>query len=89
MTANSHDENDFGDSYVEINLTAQHLFLYKNGKLVIESDFVSGNVSKGNATPTGAYGITYTEKNATLRGENYETPVTYWMPFAGDRKSVV
>lgn len=84
MTANSHDGNDFGDSYVEINLTAQHLFLYKKGKLVIESDFVSGNVSKGNATPTGAYGITYTEKNATLRGENYETPVTYWMPFAGN-----
>ena len=51
---------------------------------MIESDFVSGNVSKGNATPTGAYGITYTEKNATLRGENYETPVTYWMPFAGN-----
>lgn len=84
MTANSHDGNDFGDSYVEINLTAQHLFLYKKGKLVIETDFVSGNVSKGNATPTGAYGITYTEKNATLRGENYETPVTYWMPFAGN-----
>ncbi len=84
MTANSHDGNDFGDSYVEINLTAQHLFLYKKGKLVVESDFVSGNVSNGNATPTGAYGITYTEKNATLRGENYETPVTYWMPFAGN-----
>ena len=28
--------------------------------------------------------MTYTEKNATLRGENYETPVTYWMPFAGN-----
>lgn len=84
MTANSHDGNDFGDSYVEINLTAQHLFLYKKGKLVVESDFVSGNVAKGNATPTGAYGITYTQKNATLRGENYETPVTYWMPFAGN-----
>lgn len=84
MTANSHGKNDYGDSYVEINLTAQHLFLYKNGKLVIESDFVSGNVSKGNATPTGAYGITYTERNATLRGENYATPVSYWMPFAGN-----
>ena len=84
MTANSHEGNDFGDSYVEINLTAQHLFLYKDGKLIVDSDFVSGNVSQNNATPTGAYGITYTEKNATLRGENYETPVTYWMPFAGN-----
>lgn len=84
MTANSHGKNDYGDSYVEINLTAQHMFLYKDGKLVIDSDFVSGNVSKNNVTPTGAYGVTYTEKNATLRGENYETPVTYWMPFAGN-----
>ena len=65
MTANSHGKNDYGDSYVEINLTAQHMFLYKDGKLVIDSDFVSGNVSKNNATPTGAYGVTYTEKNAT------------------------
>ena len=31
-TANSHEGNDYGDSYVEINLTAQHLFLYKEGK---------------------------------------------------------
>lgn len=84
MTANSHEGNDYGDSYVEINLTAQHLFLYKDGKLVIESDFVSGNLARGFDTPTGAYGITYTQKDATLRGENYETPVTYWMPFAGN-----
>ena len=84
MTANSHEGNDYGDSYVEINLTAQPLFLYKEGKLVIESDFVSGNVARGFDTPTGAYGITYTQKDATLRGENYETPVSYWMPFAGN-----
>lgn len=84
MTANSHEGNDYGDSYVEINLTAQHLFLYKEGKLVIESDFVSGNHARGFDTPTGAYGITYAQKDATLRGDNYETPVSYWMPFAGN-----
>lgn len=84
QTANSHGENDYGDSYVEINLTAQHLFLYKDGKLVIESDFVSGNVAKGHSSPTGAYGLTYKTRDAILRGEDYETPVSYWMPFAGD-----
>lgn len=82
--ANSHGEKDYGDSYVEINLTAQHLFLYKDGALVVESDFVSGKVSNGNATPTGAYGLTYKTMNAVLRGADYETPVKYWMPFAGD-----
>lgn len=84
MTANSHEGNDFGDSYVEINLTAQHLFLYKDGELIIDSDFVSGNISKDNGSPTGAFGITYTQKDATLRGADYETPVSYWMPFAGN-----
>lgn len=83
-TANSHGEHDYGDSYVEINLTAQHLFLYKDGELVIESDFVSGDESNGNSTPTGAFGITYTQRDATLRGDTYETPVSYWMPFNGN-----
>lgn len=81
QTAASFDDPDYGDSYVEINLTAQHLFLYQNGECVLESDFVSGNASRGNATPEGIYGITYKERDATLNGETYSTPVSYWMPF--------
>lgn len=84
MTANSHEGNDYGNSYVEINLTAQHLFMYVDGVLVVESDFVSGDLSKAYNTPTGAYGLTYKERNATLNGEDYSTPVNYWMPFAGN-----
>lgn len=84
QTANSHGETDYGDSYVEINLTAQHLFLYKDGELVVESDFVSGCVAKGHSTPTGAFGLTYKTTDAVLRGPGYATPVKYWMPFNGD-----
>lgn len=82
--AKSHGENDYGDTYVEINLTAQHLYFYKNGSLVTESDFVSGNISKNYDTPTGIYGLTYKERDAVLRGENYASPVTYWMPFCNN-----
>ncbi|MCD8150379.1 MAG: L,D-transpeptidase/peptidoglycan binding protein [Clostridiales bacterium] len=67
-TAASHGENDYGDTYVEINLTAQHLYFYKDGVLIAESDFVSGNVAKGMSTPAGIYPVTYTQRNATLRG---------------------
>lgn len=77
-------EDDIGDSYVEINLTAQHLYLYVEGELITESDFVSGNVSRGFTTPDGVYGLTYKTLDATLRGEGYATPVKYWMPFNGN-----
>ncbi len=84
QTANSHGEHDYGDTYVEINLTAQHLFFYKNGSLIVESDFVSGNLSKNYDTPTGIYGLTYKQEDAVLRGENYASPVDYWMPYCNN-----
>lgn len=84
QTANSHGEHDYGDTYVEINLTAQHLFFYKNGELIVESDFVSGNLAKNFNTPCGSYGLTYKAKDATLRGDNYESHVSFWMPFNGN-----
>lgn len=77
-------ENDIGDSYVEIDLTSQHLWVYNDGQLVEETDFVSGNVSRGYNTPVGVYGITYKERNTTLRGANYASKVSFWMPFNGN-----
>lgn len=77
-------KNDIGSSYVEADLTNQHLYLYLNGELVLETDFVSGDVSEGNATPAGVFGITYKTRDAVLRGRTYETPVQYWMPFNGN-----
>ncbi len=82
--ASSHGEPDYGDTYVEMNLTAQHLYFYKNGKLLVESDFVSGDEVKGWSTPPGAFPLTYKQRNATLKGKNYATPVSYWMPFNGN-----
>ncbi len=79
-----HGQNDVGDSYVEIDLSKQHLWLYIDGEIEFETDFVSGNVINGNSTPEGIYGITYKEKEATLRGATYESHVHYWMPFNGN-----
>ncbi len=76
--------DDIGNSYVEADLTNQHLYLYQNGQLVLETDFVSGNMSNGCMTPPGVFGLTYKTRNAVLRGADYETPVSYWMPFNGN-----
>ena len=81
--AASRSGNDYGNTYVEINLTAQHLYFYVDGKLLVQSDFVSGNAAKGWSTPAGAYALTYKQRNATLKGQGYSTPVSYWMPFNG------
>ena len=81
--AASHDGNDYGNTYVEVNLTAQHLFMYKEGQKILESDFVSGNVSKGYTTPPGLFGLTYKQRDATLKGQGYASPVRFWMPFNG------
>lgn len=84
MTAHSHEGPDYGNSYVEINLTAQHLYMYVNGELIVETDFVSGNLSKNWITPTGAFSLTYKQKDVTLRGADYVTPVSFWMPYFGN-----
>ena len=82
-TAFSKGVDDVGNTYVEVNLSTQHIWFYKKGQLITEGDVVTGNVSNNCATPTGVYRLNYKEKNATLRGENYETPVSFWMPFNG------
>jgi hypothetical protein len=78
------DEDDIGDTYVEINLTSQHLWFYKDGKLIAQGDVVTGDPGKGYSTKLGTYMINYKQKEATLRGPNYEAKVTYWMPFNGN-----
>jgi len=76
--------NDIGNSYVEADLTHQHLYLYKNGALVLETDFVSGDMSKNYNTPEGVFGITYKTTDAILRGGDYAEHVSYWMPYHGN-----
>lgn len=81
QTARSRNTNDIGDSYIEIDLSLQHVWVYKDGKLVADTDCVTGNSRRGFDTPAGIYQITYKERDATLKGENYSSAVKYWMPF--------
>lgn len=88
--AASHQGNDYGNSYVEIDLTNQHVWVYVNGQCAVETDCVTGNPNKGNGTPQGVYSIAYKQTNTTLRGPKkadgtyeWESPVSYWMPFNG------
>ena len=77
------DSDDIGNTYVEVSLSGQHLWFYKNGSLIVDGPVVSGNISNGHGTPGGVYKLDYKERNATLKGEGYSTPVSFWMPFNG------
>lgn len=83
QTAFSTITSDIGNTYVEIDMTKQHLWFYKNGSLITQGDIVSGNVNAGHKTPSGIYRLKYKQKGAVLRGPDYAAPVTYWMPFNG------
>ena len=74
--------DDIGDTYIELDYTNQHLYYYEDGKLVLDSDIVSGRISNGNGSPDGIFKIVYKQSPATLVGEDYESDVTYFMPFA-------
>ena len=74
--------DDIGNTYIEIDYTNQHLWYYKDGSLLMDSDLVSGNLNNGNGSPDGVFKIISRQSPATLVGEDYESDVTYFMPFA-------
>jgi len=80
----SRDENEIGSTYVEINITKQYLWFYKDGKLIARGAVVTGNPNRGYSTVLGTYMLNYKQKGAILIGPGYETEVTYWMPFFGN-----
>lgn len=84
-TAMDRKENDIGGTYVEICLSLQEMWCYQDGYLVVDTPVVTGNPNKGNATPSGSvWAIDAKMTDYVLRGEGYEAPVDFWMPFDGD-----
>lgn len=83
-------KDDVGNSYVEVSISAQTLWLYIDGKCILSTDCVTGNPNRKAGTTRGIYGITYKKSPETLTGPNadgstYESKVTYWMPFNGNQ----
>jgi lipoprotein-anchoring transpeptidase ErfK/SrfK len=88
---------DWGLRYVDVDLTEQWIYFYdESGNLVYNTCIISGLVSDEEpterATPTGVYVLNNKALDQTLIGltdeetgePEYETPVSYWMPFIGN-----
>ena len=90
-TALSRNENDIGNSYVELSLSDQHFWVYVDGKQVMDSEVVTGCRNKGTETPKGVYKVKGKTTDYTMRGEknasgnwSYQVHCNYWIPFAAE-----
>lgn len=82
---------DIGKSYIEIDLTNQHLWFYLDGEMLIESDCITGLESEESdeySTPPGVYSLKTPEEDYIVKSKKQEDgtyeeeqPVNYWLPF--------
>ena len=71
------------DNYVLVDIPSQTLRYYVNGFEALFTYVVTGDAYL-HPTPTGTFYLNGGKaQNVTLVGEDYETPVNYWMPFIG------
>ncbi len=70
---------DIGDTYIEVSISDQHVWVYKKGKKIMDSACVTGNSNKGHDTPKGTYFISERINGKFLTGDNYKTWVNKWM----------
>lgn len=75
--------DDIGDTYIEVNMTDQHMFYYENGEIKIDTPVVTGNMNRHMDTPSGTNYVYFKQRNRTLHGDNYDTFVNYWMAVNG------
>ena len=79
-----------GDTYAEVSIAQQRIWIYKKGKLVITTHVVTGKHSTGNDTSKGVWYILYKRSPSILTGRelggkpSYEVEVDYWAPFTND-----
>ncbi len=76
-------KDDIGDTYIEVDMTDQMMYYYVAGELKIETPVVTGNTGLRRGTPSGTNYVYNKQRNRVLRGEDYASPVKYWIPVKG------
>lgn len=75
--------DDIGDTYIEVDMGSQRMYYYVDGEAVIETPIVTGNTSRRWGTPSKVCYVYFKQRNRVLRGQDYATPVKYWMAVDG------
>ena len=71
-----------GSNYVEVNISAQRMWLYRNGKCIVDTPVVTGTRYSMD-TPKGYFDMYSRATDTVLTGPGYASPVDYWMAFSG------
>jgi hypothetical protein len=72
-------KSDIGNSYIEISIDNQRMWLYKNGKCIVDTPIVTGNVSANMNTPKGLFQILQMSKDYTMKGSYGTSDCSYFM----------
>lgn len=75
-----------GNTYAEVSIQNQQIWIYKNGQLMLTTHVVTGRHNTNEDTPPGVWYIMYKESPSTLEGSeagnpHYSVKVSYWAPF--------
>ncbi|MBC2684291.1 L,D-transpeptidase family protein [Bacillus toyonensis] len=78
--------NGIGDTYAEVSITDQQIWIYKDGKLAVTTNVVTGKHSTSEDTSPGVWYVLYKRTPYTLKGSavgkaDYAVKVDYWVPF--------
>ena len=78
--------NGLGDTYIEISITDQHLWMYKDGELLIDTNVVTGMPTddEERITHKGCFSVDWHEEHVllgTMETRGYEQLVDYWIAF--------
>ncbi len=82
-------ENGVGLNYVEVDISTQKVYVYKDHEVIFETDCVTGTANY-TETKKGVFQVQGKASPATLRdvdqnGNKYEQPVEYWIAFNGSQ----
>lgn len=69
--AGTKDGDEWGDRYVDLDLTDQKVRLVEDGKVVAEYETVTGSDNDRMRTPTGAWQIYFMQRDFTMVGDDY------------------
>ncbi|SFE25653.1 L,D-transpeptidase family protein [Trichococcus pasteurii] len=74
-----------GNSYIIVSLSQQSVWAYKGETMLVSAPVITGKPSANNATPRGLFYIQpYKQSPSVLIGEDYASPVNFWIPFVGN-----